>query len=134
MVTSLNDVALRGVWFADRAREREPRTSHRRGTRRNTTVPRLFDAGVEVFEYETVMHAKAIIADVTVVIGTINLDAWALYRNHEVAVMFEDLAVAEDARAVLVDDALTRSEPAELEDGIWNRSKDWFWDKLVYFI
>jgi hypothetical protein len=35
---------------------------------------------------------------------------------------------------VLVDDALTRSVSAELEDGIWNRSKDWFWDKLVYFI
>ncbi|CAN5656306.1 phospholipase D-like domain-containing protein [soil metagenome] len=96
--------------------------------------PRLFDAGVEVFEYETVMHAKVVIADDTVVIGTINLDAWALYRNHEIAVLFEDTVVADGARSVLVDDALTRSVPAELEDGIWNRSKDWFWDKLVYFI
>ncbi len=96
--------------------------------------PRLFDAGVDVFAYETVMHAKVIIADDTTVIGTINLDAWALYRNHEIAVLFENPMVADDARAVLVDDALSRSVPAELEDGIWNRSKDWFWDKLVYFI
>ncbi len=96
--------------------------------------PRLFDAGVNVFEYETVMHAKVIIADDTVVIGTINLDAWALYRNHEIAVLFTDATVADDARSVLVEDALTRSAPAEPADAIWNRSKDWFWDKLVYFI
>lgn len=96
--------------------------------------PRLFDVGVNVFEYETVMHAKVIIADDTVVIGTINLDAWALYRNHEIAVLFTDATVADDARSVLVEDALTRSAPAEPADAIWNRSKDWFWDKLVYFI
>ncbi len=87
-----------------------------------------------LFEYETMMHAKVIVADDTVVIGTINLDAWALYRNHEIAVLIEDPSVAADARAVLVDDALSRSVPAELEDGFWNRTTDWFWDKLVYFI
>ena len=95
---------------------------------------RLFDAGVDVFEYETVMHAKVLVADDRVVIGTINLDAWALYRNHEIAVLFDDPDVAVNARAVLIDDALSRSQPADPDDGIWNETKNWFWDKLAYFI
>src|SRR5690606_6943840 len=81
---------------------------------------RLVDAGVEVYEYETIIHAKVIVADDTVVIGTINLDAWALYRNNEVALLIEDPGVADDAERVLVDDALSRSVPAEEAEGRWN--------------
>jgi len=95
---------------------------------------RLSDASVGVFEYDAVMHAKVIVADDTVIIGTINLDAWALYRNHEIAVLIDDPAVAQEARNVLLDDALSRSAPAESEDGIWNDVQNWFWDKLVYFL
>ena len=67
-------------------------------------------------------------------IGTINFDSWALYRNHEIALLIEDAAVADDARAVLVEDALARSTPAQLPEGAWNRIQNWFWDKLVYFL
>lgn len=95
---------------------------------------RLFDAGVRVFEYETIIHAKVIVADDALVIGTINLDAWALYRNHEVALVIEDPAVADDAERVLVGDALSRSVPAEEADGRWDRLRGWFWDKLVYVL
>ena len=94
----------------------------------------LFDAGVEVYEHETIIHSKVIIADNRVVIGTINFDSWALYRNHEIALLFEDAGVADDARGVLVEDAISRSAPAKLPEGFWNRMQDWFWDKLVYFI
>jgi cardiolipin synthase len=94
----------------------------------------LFDAGVKVYEHEKIIHAKVFVADNRVIIGTINLDAWALYRNHEIAILFEDAGVANDARRILVEDALSRSEPAKLPEGRWNRLKDWFWDKLVYFI
>ena len=94
----------------------------------------LFDAGVEVYEHETIIHAKVIVADNRVVIGTINFDSWALYRNHEIALMFEDAGVADDAHQVMVADAISRSEPAQLPEGGWNRMQDWFWDKLVYFI
>jgi phosphatidylserine/phosphatidylglycerophosphate/cardiolipin synthase-like enzyme len=87
-----------------------------------------------VYEHERIMHAKVIIADDTVVIGTINLDAWALYRNNEIAIMFTDPVVAADARAVLVEDALSRAASAKLPEGRWNRIQDWFWDKMVYFI
>jgi cardiolipin synthase len=94
----------------------------------------LLDAGVAVYEYETIIHAKVIVADDTVVIGTINLDAWALYRNNEVALLIEDASVADAAERVLVDDALSRSVPAEPPGGSWDRLRDWFWDKLVYVL
>ena len=94
----------------------------------------LFDAGVKVYEHETIIHAKVVVADDRVVIGTINFDSWAHYRNHEIAILFEDAGVADDARRILVADAISRSEPAELPEGRWDRLKDWFWDKLVYFI
>jgi cardiolipin synthase len=94
----------------------------------------LFDAGVQVYEHETIIHAKVVVADDRVVIGTINFDSWALYRNHEIAILFDDAGVADHARRILVADAISRSEPAELPEGRWDRLKDWFWDKLVYFI
>jgi cardiolipin synthase len=60
---------------------------------------RLLDAGVEIWEYPAVMHAKVTVADDTVIVGTVNYDAWALYRNLEVALLIEDVAVADDVRA-----------------------------------
>jgi cardiolipin synthase len=94
----------------------------------------LFDAGVKVFEHEQIIHSKVFVADDRVIIGTINLDAWALYRNNEIAILFDDAAVADDARRVLIDDAIARSKSATLPEGVWNKVQDWFWDKLVYFI
>ena len=41
--------------------------------------------GVEVWELPgTVVHAKVVVADDVVSFGTVNLDAWALYRNSEI--------------------------------------------------
>jgi cardiolipin synthase len=94
----------------------------------------MFDADVKVYEHEQIIHAKVFVGDDRVIIGTINLDAWALYRNHEIAILFDDAGVADDARRILVEDALSRSEPATLPEGRLNRLQDWFWDKLVYFI
>ena len=94
----------------------------------------LFDAGVKVYEHEQIIHAKVFVADNKVIIGTINLDSWALYRNNEIAILFDDAAVADDARRVLIDDAIARSEPATLPEGTWNKVQDWFWDKMAYFI
>ncbi len=94
----------------------------------------LFDAGVAVYEHEVVLHAKVIVVDDTVLIGTINLDAWALFRNHEIAIMFEDASLAGDARQVMVDDALARSVPAEMPQGRVERLRNWFWNQMVYFL
>lgn len=94
----------------------------------------LFDAGVKVYEHENIIHAKVFVTDDKVIIGTINLDAWALYRNNEIAIMFEDATVADEAIRIMVDDAIARSQPASLPEGYWNRVKNWFWDKLAYFV
>ena len=45
----------------------------------------LIGAGVEIWELPgTVVHAKVIVADDVVSFGTVNLDAWALYRDSEI--------------------------------------------------
>ena len=45
----------------------------------------LREAGVELWELpDTVVHAKVVVADDVVSFGTVNLDAWALYRNSEI--------------------------------------------------
>jgi cardiolipin synthase len=95
---------------------------------------RLLDAGVEIWEYPKVMHAKVTVADDTVIAGTINYDAWALYRNLEVALMFEDAAVAADVRRVLVEPDILASTPGEPPDGFADRVRSWFWDKFTYFL
>lgn len=94
----------------------------------------MFDSGVNVYEYETIVHAKVVVADDITIVGTINFDKWALYRNPEIGIMFDDGAVAADARTILVEDVLSRSKVAEIEDGVWDRSRNWFWDKLEYFL
>ena len=56
----------------------------------------LIDAGVEVWEYPSaVVHAKIVVADDTVQFGTLNLDAWALYRDFELGLVVQDAATAE---------------------------------------
>ncbi|MGI9614587.1 MAG: phospholipase D-like domain-containing protein, partial [Acidimicrobiales bacterium] len=73
-------------------------TSNNAAAQRATTsfYPRLIDAGVEVLEYPgAVVHAKLVVADDTVHFGTLNLDAWSLYRDFEVALVAEDAATAD---------------------------------------
>jgi cardiolipin synthase len=60
--------------------------------------PDLLAAGVEVWEVpNTVVHAKIVVADDVVSLGTVNLDAWALYRNSEIMV----IAKSPEAAALL---------------------------------
>ena len=52
---------------------------------------RMLDAGIEIWEYpDAVVHGKVLVADGAVMFGTINLDAWALYRAYEVAALVDD--------------------------------------------
>ncbi|MGI9642839.1 MAG: phospholipase D-like domain-containing protein [Acidimicrobiia bacterium] len=55
----------------------------------------LLAVGVEVWELpDAVVHAKLIVADDCVQFGTLNLDAWALYRNLEVALIAQSADTA----------------------------------------
>lgn len=95
---------------------------------------RLLDAGAEIREFPMVMHAKVIVADDVAIIGSINYDAWALYRNLEIALMFEDIEVAGDVRATFVEPDIAQSKPGEVPEGLIENIENWFWDKLTYFL
>lgn len=95
---------------------------------------RLLDAGVEIWEYPVTMHAKVTIADDAMVVGTINYDAWALYRNLEIALLFEDAGVADMGVTQFVEPDIAVSEPGEVTGGPTDRFRHWFWDKFVYFL
>jgi cardiolipin synthase len=62
---------------------------------------RLLATGVAIWEYPALVHAKALVADDEVLVGTLNLDAWALYRNPEIALHIRDAGVAETFRREL---------------------------------
>lgn len=95
---------------------------------------RMLDAGVEVWEYPAVMHAKVTVSDDTLIVGTLNLDAWALYRNLEISLIFEDPALADQARSEWIEPDIALSRPGEPPSGTGERFKSWFWDKLTYFL
>jgi cardiolipin synthase len=94
----------------------------------------LLDAGVEIWEYPAVMHAKVTIADDVLVVGTVNYDAWALYRNLEIALIFEDADLAEEARQTFIEPDIANSKPASEPEGVRDRVENWFWDKMTYFL
>jgi cardiolipin synthase len=85
-------------------------------------------AGVEVWLHPIMPHCKVVLADDRVLVGTTNLDAWALYRNWEIGLFFESADVAETFRTDLFEVDIARSTPAvpptnplvRLRDGIFS--------------
>ena len=95
----------------------------------------LLDAGVQIYEYPgAVVHAKLIVADDVSLFGTVNLDAWALYRNYELALMARDTKTAALFEERVFDPDIAKSYPAKLDKGVGARLRDWFCDKLAYFL
>ena len=95
----------------------------------------LIDAGVEVWEFPgAVVHAKVVVADDQVSFGTVNLDAWALYRDFELAMIVEDPATVELFEARLFEPDIARSELARPPTGVLDRASAWVWDELAYFL
>src|SRR5699024_9709947 len=56
--------------------------------------PDLLAAGVDLEEYPAILHAKVLVADDATMIGSLNFDSWALYRNLELSLLIEDADVA----------------------------------------
>ena len=95
----------------------------------------LLAAGVQIWEYpHAVMHGKVLLADDTVLVGTVNLDDWSLYRSNEVALLIEDGATAELVERRLFLPCMAVSHPAEAPSGAWTRLIDWLADQLSYFL
>jgi cardiolipin synthase len=95
----------------------------------------LIDAGVKIYEYPgAVVHAKIVVADNTAVFGTVNFDAWALYRNYEVAMMARSADTANLLEERLFTPDIARSHPGKPPGGVKAWVEGWFWDKLSYFL
>ena len=95
----------------------------------------LIDAGVEVWELPgTVVHAKVVVADDTVSFGTLNLDAWALYRNSEIVMIARSRDAAAPLEERLFEPDIARSKRGEPPAGARDRLKSRVWHKLTYFL
>ena len=96
---------------------------------------RMLDAGIQIWEYpDAVVHGKVLVADGAVMFGTINLDAWALYRAFEVAALVDDRDTADRFERRLFEPDIAISRPATAPTDGWTRFKDWAADALSYFL
>ena len=95
----------------------------------------LLRAGAGTWKYPgAVVHAKLVVADDTVVFGTVNFDAWALYRNFEVAMMARSAETAKLFEERVFNPDIARSHPGTAPTGLDARVEDWVWNKLAYFL
>ena len=95
----------------------------------------LLDAGVQIYEYPgAVVHAKLVVADDIALFGTVNLDAWALYRNYEVAMMARDPETASLFEERVFEPDIAKAYPAKPDTSFGARLRDWLFDQLTYFL
>ena len=98
---------------------------------------RFLKAGVEIYEYQPqILHAKLIIIDDVVYIGSANLDQRSLNINYELMIRFENKEMASQARQVFATN-LEHSRGVDLarwreSRTIWRRLKQhWAYFLLV---
>jgi cardiolipin synthase A/B len=95
----------------------------------------LAAAAVEVWEVpETVVHAKVVIADDIVSFGTLNHDAWALYRNSEVLMIAHSPEAAELLSERLFEPDVARSKRGATPSRPRERLTGWLSDKFAYYL
>jgi cardiolipin synthase len=95
---------------------------------------RLLSAGIEIWEHPAVMHAKVIVADGLIIVGTINLDAWALYRDLEIGLIINDPQIASTFRGDFIEPQILRSVAAEVPNSLGERVRNWLMRRIVYFL
>jgi cardiolipin synthase len=95
----------------------------------------LLAAGAEMWELPgTVVHAKVVVADEVVSFGTVNLDAWALYRNSEIMMIAHSPEAAALFSERLLEPDIARSNPGRPPSGTRQRVESWLCDKLTYYL
>jgi cardiolipin synthase len=95
----------------------------------------LLRAGIEIFEYQPqVLHAKLILLDDRVYVGSANLDVRSLGINYELVLRLQNAPLAAEADAIF-NEALTHSR--RIDPAAWRNSRT-FWAKLkerwAYFL
>lgn len=87
---------------------------------------RLLKAGIEIYEYQPqILHAKLILIDDVVYVGSSNLDVRSLNLNYELMLRFKDKTIAGGAQK-LFEQLLTRSHRIEWQQ--WKQSQT-FWSR-----
>jgi cardiolipin synthase len=95
----------------------------------------LLAAGAEIWEVAgTVVHAKVVVADDVASFGTLNLDAWALYRNSEIMMIAESAELAALLEERLFGPDIARAVPGEPPSGRRARIESAVCDKLTYYL
>jgi cardiolipin synthase A/B len=92
-------------------------------------------AAVEVWELpDTVVHAKVVVADDIVSFGTLNHDAWALYRDAELVMVADSQQAAALVRERLFEPDIARSKRGEPPSRAGERLASWLADKVTYYL
>jgi len=92
-------------------------------------------AGAEVWEMPgVVVHAKVVVADDTVSFGTVNLDAWALYRNSEIMLVARSAELVARFEERLFEPDIARCTAGEAPSTPRERAESWVADKLTYYL
>jgi cardiolipin synthase len=95
----------------------------------------LLEAGAEIWELPgTVVHAKVVVADDVVSFGTVNLDAWALYRNSEIMMLARSPEAAAAIEERLFGPDIARSKPGVAPESVGERVQSWLWHTLGSFL
>jgi len=88
---------------------------------------RFLKGGVRIYEYQPqILHAKLIIADNIVYVGSANLDPRSLDINYELVIRFDHQAMAEQARAIFAGSLVHCREITREE---WRQSRT-LWRRL----
>ena len=88
---------------------------------------RLLKSGAQVSEYQPqILHAKLLVIDDAVYVGSANLDPRSLSINYELMIRFQNPQMAAEARGIF-SDALGHSQQIDIV--AWKRSRT-FWMKL----
>lgn len=99
---------------------------------------RLLRNGVRIFEYQPrVMHAKTVLCDHWVSIGSSNLDRWNLRWNLEANQEVEDRAFAAAVQAMFEADFIESVEwhPASWEQRPWHvRAREYVWGVVARWL
>ena len=90
--------------------------------------PSMLRAGVEIYEYQPqILHAKLLIFDQQVYVGSVNLDARSMDINYELMVRIADAAVAEEAHMIFSE---IQSHCQRVNAKQWLRSRS-LWTRLM---
>jgi len=88
---------------------------------------RLLKGKIEIYEYQPqILHAKLLIVDDTVYVGSSNLDSRSLHINYELMIRIDNPEMAEEARKIFADSLVQSRQVTNAE---WRQSRT-FWSRL----